>query len=249
MRYLILICSCLFLFNSCIDRPPNVQVSSGHTLIDFTRKTGKFYEFDSCWPYGFYPAFYIGKVRDTYNLGFDRIYPWRFPHQKESAIAADSSNVYAFADTGITTTYKESYYNFDLGRKTDSVAYFNAFPVFIFNQSDSFIWLGQITTFIREAFINYKWVPIEKRLQGFCGFNAKYVIIGPHEVCIVKALKYKGNLFAKCRLRYTDYSRKHIFYSNTFYDFIDKNILRSKLEPDTGLIPIHLYNCKHQIQF
>lgn len=238
------------MLNSCIDRPPNVQVSHGHTLIDFTKKSGKFYEFDSCYPYGFYPVFYIGKVKEKYNFGFDRLSPLRFPYQHVHAVLPDSNNVYAVADPNAKTTFKEVYYGSDnFARTIDSINYFNAFLVFIHNKSDSFLYLGQIVTFIREAYINNSWIPIEKRLPVFCGFNPKYIVIEPHGVAILKGLKYNGDLFAKCRLKYSDYSGKHIFYSNIFYDFIDRNILVSKLQQDTDLLHIHLYNCKHQIQF
>ncbi len=70
---------------------------------------------------------------------------------------------------------------------------------------------------------------IENPTDFFCGYGARQIIAGPHQMIVAKLLRYKGDYFTECRLKCG--RRGRYLYSNSFYDYIDKRQLTDTLDP------------------
>jgi hypothetical protein len=135
-----------------------------------------------------------------------------------------------------SNTIKESYSKYyKQSRKLNQ-----AFPVFIFNQSDSIIsldlkedWFFMIQEAKNEK---GKWKPIEYyEPYTYCGnsFWSKKLI--PNHYAISKVYKYEGKFKTKLRLKFM--TNNKIYYSNEFVSFINlkqfelsENILKKTVE-------------------
>ncbi|MDJ1503039.1 hypothetical protein [Xanthocytophaga agilis] len=225
---LCLVSGLLFYFTST---QVTIQQSNNHTLIDSTNQTNHLFTYTSAKAMAYYPVFYIGIRSDTLNL----------PHNPVSGFASwneqskyEKSSYWSFADTTKMQIKVDT--TFDLGYKkyfgeytengvfiTDSICNYKAFPIFIYNTSDSIFSVGirnAVGNLVREIYtLSGQWVPLEKPIDYFCATYSRDLVIEPNNILVAKLLRYEGEVKALFRLKYMYH--QSIVYSNTFEDYVD----------------------------
>ncbi|MEO6229228.1 MAG: hypothetical protein ABJB11_12265 [Ferruginibacter sp.] len=117
--------------------------------------------------------------------------------------------------TQIISTSEFCYPNGDLKTK-----YFESFPVFIKNMTDSLasIGFGSKVNIIVEALDTDKvWKPIEKRYVYKCGNGLHYIYLKPGEICCALIPKYKGDFLTQLRLNINN------SYSEPYFGHVSKS--------------------------
>lgn len=206
------------------------------TIIDLLPAGFKSWEYDSQRRNAKYPVYYIGPVKDTIelnrplspreydvkNIDYDTIQPF----------TRSINNLKLFVDTTISTSHCFYHFHLDINNlpKHEGSHMCLAYPIFVYNLSDSFVSLGMfnmLTNLVRQA-KNEKgqWQDIETQSFFMCGSGARDIVAGPQQMIVAKLLRYKGDYFTECRLKLS----KNL-YSNTFYDYIDKRQLTDTLDP------------------
>ncbi len=200
------------------------------------------------WPYyledgsAFFPVYYIGKLKDTVFFGanprprhisrYDN--DTQYYTNPRNLAVIDSCNMKIVVDTLYSLSYTLYYrsHPFDDERvRIDSTKSYKAFPVFVYNLSDSILFVGHFSELghtVREAKDRQgHWKEIENLLDYGCFYAARNLLIRPREVLIAKMLRYEGNFKTLCRLKFK--MRKAVVYSNTFMDYINEKQLTDSL--------------------
>jgi len=217
-----------------------IQTNGSLTLLDSAASAATFlpYASDEI-RHGFYPVFYLGNKTDTIRLGQKPIYEWSsggkiYPYYNSCSI--DSTKMKIIVDTTFLLTYTKDYWHYSHEKEQkiiDSVVLFHAYPIFVYNVSDSLFDVGiynHLGNTIRQAKNEQgNWVDIETPINYFCGTSARRVVIEPKQVLIAKLLRYKGTFKTACRLKFiakqTAFCQATSVYSTIFMDYIDKRQL------------------------
>jgi len=184
----------------------------------------------------FYPVYFIGEQLDTFHLGaqpismfsnklledkYRSIINWTFPDQAKMRIRVDTH----FDLTHQVSSYHSNTESSD-EQKVESIKNHKAFPVFIYNDSDSIFSVGShnaVGYLIREAKNRQgQWAPLESPTRYYCGTNKRDLVLEPKQVLIAKLIRHQGAYKTECRLKFTKWG--HSIYSNPFVDFIDENL-------------------------
>ena len=219
----------------------NVQRDSKYSIIDSTAKTDRFRVFDAKDRFAWYPIYYLGDTKETYELGANPIKSRARETYRPTATGGwFDKNISVFVDTALDIAHKSTFTHevVNENRKvndpeiyvTDSVKHFKAYPVFIKNTCDSTIYLGYFN-YVNFMVLEAKneqgsWVEIETlERQAGCGVGARVIFLRPHQVIVAKILRYNGGFKTMCRLKLGN--PKLAVYSNTFTEYIDKRMLTS----------------------
>jgi hypothetical protein len=182
---------------------------------------------------GFYPVYFIGKQSDTFYLSaqpvsrfsnklledkYQSISKWTFPDQCKMRIRVDThfNLIHPAIAYHLVAAEKQ---------KVESVKNYKAFPIFIYNDSDSVFSVGShnaVGYLIREAKNRQgQWAPLETPIQYYCGTSKRELVLEPKQVLIAKLLRYQGAYKTLCRLKFTKWGQT--IYSNPFVDSIDES--------------------------
>ncbi|MCR5888435.1 hypothetical protein LRS06_11785 [Hymenobacter sp. J193] len=217
-----------------------MQTHHQTTIVDSAAQTRYFYPYSRDGRVGYYPVYYIGPRQDTLYLGASKIYGYQYgqkdyDRERKRFTWVDSLSMKIVVDTAFHLTYAELHYIHNKHNHKDVISYVSyhkAFPVYVYNLTDSLIWLGKFSELgstVRQAKDSQgKWVDIEKPIRYYCGTGAREIVLEPRQCLVAKLLRYKGSYKTACRLRYTNAHRT--VYSNTFTDYIDPRQLTDKLE-------------------
>jgi hypothetical protein len=120
------------------------------------------------------------------------------------------------------------YYDSKTKRTLDNTKPINTFGVNLKNKSKEKIKIGifnLVWNLIRQVKNNKgEWIDIERNNPGLCGTGMRTISFKPEEIIIAKLLRYKGDYYRECRLKYEVNNLKIL--SNSFYDKIDSEILK-----------------------
>lgn len=238
MKTHILILISVLILTGCHRQKRAIVTTNQHiTIVDLLPAGFKLWEYDSQRRNAKYPVYYIGPVKDTIELNMP-ISPREtdtkdIDYDTAHPSARSITNLKLFVDTTFSTSH--CFYHFYAEQeklpKPEGSHMCLAYPVFVYNLSDSFVSLGMfnmLTNLVRQA-KNQKgqWQDIETQTFFMCGTGARDIVAGPQQMIVAKLLRYKGDYFTECRLKL---GRKNEYvYSNSFYDYIDKRQLTDTL--------------------
>lgn len=204
-------------------RAVNEYPMNGYVLIDtIFEKTPIFMQYNK--NSGGYPIYYIGRQLDTIAIG-NRYLPWknRVNGILSAKIGFSTKDLKITVDTVISTSIEVCSFHRS-GNEIDSVVNYHAYLVDIRNRSDTAIYLGS-TFDLAYLFREIKnkrgqWIKIEQTVSemGICGTGQPHVILRAGEMILAKAVRYKGDRRAECRLVMK--RGKDTVYSNVFVDYV-----------------------------
>ena len=231
----------LLIITSCNNETSMCSIHRfGQTvIIDSSELTENLWTYDSKNRLGYFPIYYIGKAVDTIYLGKRKIprtcYGQKDYSKYKNFTIADSNKMKIIVDTSFSLTYNDYFYhNSERQEKEiiDSTKPYNCYAIFVTNQCDSPIFVGNFSELgytVRQAKNELGiWVDIETPMRYFCGTGARKIVIEPNELIVALLPRYKGDYKTECRLRFMDW--KYSIYSNVFTDYIDKKQLTDSLE-------------------
>lgn len=232
--YIAILITAVMLIGCHMQKRATVTTHNNITIVDLLTPGVTLLEYDSLQREARYPVYYVGAVKDTIEINKPLSLWDRERHDTVHPYATNISNLKLVVDTAIPTSHNIHKYNTDNYLvQTDRVQSGMAYPAFIYNTSDSFIYLGEynlLLNIVRQAKNNKgQWLDIENPADFFCGYGARQIIAGPHQMIVAKLLRYKGDYFTECRLKCG--RRGRYLYSNSFYDYIDKRQLTDTLDP------------------
>jgi hypothetical protein len=97
--------------------------------------------------------------------------------------------------------------NIDFNDFRDSVFAFNAYPVYIINNTDKFSQIGRdcdISMMLEKMDDNGEWVAQEKRFPLFCDTDVPYFVLPPNHIALTSVKIFKTADETKFRLRLGD---------------------------------------------
>jgi hypothetical protein len=120
----------------------------------------------------------------------------------------------------IDTTQTISTSEFCYSNDDFKTKYFESFPVFIKNETDSLASIGygsQLNIIVEALDTDNVWKPIEKRFIYKCGKGRHYIYLKPGEICCTLISKYNGDFLTQLRLNvnknYSEPYYGHVFKS------------------------------------
>lgn len=213
-----------------------VTTSNNTTIIDRLPAGYKLLAYDAQRRKSRYHVYYIGKITDTIELSMPVLsrYDHSIDYDTVNPFTSNINHLKIFVDTSISTAHCiYHYYIEDNIERPEGKHMYLAYPVFVYNPTDSFIHIGifnLLNNMVRQAKnTDGQWQNIESKPVFGCGTGARDIVAGPHQMIVAKALRYKGDYYTACRLKLTQ--RDQEIYSNTFYDYIDKRQLADTLKP------------------
>jgi hypothetical protein len=204
-------------------------------LLDLSPIGNELLEYDSSYRKSPYVIYYIGPSYDTIQIdkpiSAEEDSGNNYTNTPFSQFGNGNNHLRIFVDTAISTTHSTYRTLIENNSKETEIEYlYKAYPVFIYNRSDSLIYISNynfLTHLVRQAKnIDGQWQDIEKPSKIYCGINSRQIVTESHQMIVAKLLRYKGDYFTECRLKLG----KNL-YSNTFYDYIDKRQLTDTLDP------------------
>ena len=233
IHYILLIFGILI---SCKNDKCNVifKTSGNLTLVDTSNENHhEFKTYDSTNRMSIFPIYYLGKVKDTIKLRKKPISIFEFRENKyenRNFAFPDSNKIKIIVDTNFNLTHTEYYKHYSKDSKLiiDSSRTFYAYPIFIYNLSDSLINIANFNELrytVRQAKNEFgNWVDIEKPIRYSCGTGGRTLAIKPKQLLIAKLERFNGQIKTECRLKFLFFSSDTI-YSNTYFEHLDKRQL------------------------
>lgn len=166
---------------------------------------------------------YLGEFKDTINL--IRISDLRAPIGDNKILITDSlSNAYPFYGNGqlkiiVDTSQIVTLQEFEWWTKKRKYQLYNAYPIFISNNSDSTTIIGyayNIPIILEALDSDNIWKAIEVPYLYDCGLGLEYILLKTEHLLCVLAPVYTGSFNTKLRYKLGDN------YSNVFMGKIDK---------------------------
>lgn len=216
---------------------PFIQTKNNLTVIDSAGIGKEFFPYDKKDREGFFPIFFIGKIRDTLKISehlVSKNFISKYETDTTNVRLASAQNAEIIVDTNFDVAYKYNYThcNKDFTKSIiDSTKFYKSFLIFIKNKSDTVLYVGDfnfLKNAIRQVKNNYGvWQDIEKPKVVFCGTNARENFIEKNEILVAKIIRFHGNKKRECRIRYSNIN--YIIYSNSYWDYVDEKQLTDSI--------------------
>ncbi|HEX8549624.1 MAG TPA: hypothetical protein VF691_21870 [Cytophagaceae bacterium] len=127
----------------------NIQTNGRLVLVDSSAQTENLEEYDPDYRSGVFPIYYMGILNDTIRLGQKQISASSHGQKNYDGLRnftyQYSANLKITVDTGFSVVHTYYYSHFDLNddkKVIDSTKSIKAFPVFVYNVSDSLMLVG-----------------------------------------------------------------------------------------------------------
>lgn len=156
----------------------------------------------------FYSPFWDIEINDSFNSNDFIGQPFK--------IVVDTSQILVASHTEYRwVPFEESD---DLQINEPFNVYYNSYPVFIINHTDTINLLsledGDVTIIQEARNPKGEWKPIEYWMFSFCGNSYHYCILPANSFALIKTPIYKGEFKTEIRLKMLDDEK--IYYSNSF---------------------------------
>ncbi len=230
---------CLLMINGCRFQPVNV-VGNGPVLIDSSlpEDKAKFYH-TKAYAAG-YPIYYVGPVTDTIVLPSQPLAARKAGDEEfeETTLwtCMDSAHLKIIVDTGFCLSHCARYTHFEWQERAhaaevlDSIIYYKAIPVFLYNNGAGMLNIGTFGALDRVVMQvkNEKsdWQDIVQPPDYYCRTGASNQVLKAGEMAVAKLLLMEGNYRTHCRLKFELW--KDSVFSNEFPFTIDRRQLQKE---------------------
>ncbi|MBC9910531.1 hypothetical protein [Chitinophaga varians] len=238
LRLVLLLFVYLLIIGGCRFQPVNT-VEGKLVLIDSSLPADKAKLYNGDDYSTAFPVYYMGPVADTIVLPSSPLRSHRKSGDEEFGehapwTPADSTHLQIVVDTAYrlsnASRYSHAYWSAKTGTYTevlDSVVYYKAIPVFLYNKGNGVFNIGifgELSRIILQA-KNEKgdWQDIVGPRRYRCGTGASDQVLKGGEVAVAKLFLIDGDYHTSCRLKFK--SRKDTVYSNVFSFTIEKRLL------------------------
>lgn len=180
------------------------------------------------------PVYYVGKQKDTIRLPFIPVSMWKADTEDFSYVkryeVPDSNKLQILVDTSLLTYHTHTptrlTYSHHGGLITSGFESYEAYHVFIYNFSNSFVNMGSanavgwISTETKDQ--TGKWITALGNINYGCGTSIRDLTLKPGDMLAAKYIKRSGGTYKQLRLKYEPkWPGAKPVYSNEFWGYID----------------------------
>lgn len=238
LRLVLSLFACILITDGCRFQPVNI-IKGKLVLIDSSLPADKARCYNGDDYSTAFPVYYMGPVADTIVLPSRSLSVyWKSGDEKFGDDApwtpADSAHLQIVVDTAFRLSNASRYAHFEWSAKTmtyteilDSVVYYKAIPVFLYNKGTGVFSIGifgalnRITMQIKNE--KGDWQDIAWPPKYYCTMGHSNQVLKAGEVAVAKLFLMDGDYPTSCRLKFKYW--KDSVYSNVFPFTIGKRLL------------------------